>query len=163
VLSRAVSLRPKVAALLCNATLSQTIAGLSFSSELAPNEFESSRTSNAKGGLWSVIIPTYNRLPILTKCLEALEEQEGYESSGIREYEVVVVDDGSTDGTLEHLLQLGNTLPNGENLGFRVSHASVESSPVFPHVKVIRQNHGGIILLFSFAYRDFTCLVGRSH
>lgn len=147
VLSRAVSLRPKVvvgvshnlsfAALFCNATLSQNIAGPSFSSE-------TSSVSNAEEGLWSVVIPTYNRLPILTKCLEALEEQEGYERSGIKEYEVVVVDDGSTDGTLEYLLD--NRVSSGENLSTPISvHSSVESSGVFPHVKVIRQEHGGMI------------------
>jgi len=46
----------------------------------------------------TVVIPTYNRLPILAKCLEALESQQ---LSDDNSYEVVVVDDGSTDGTLE--------------------------------------------------------------
>nr|WP_199298394.1 glycosyltransferase [Leptolyngbya sp. FACHB-17] len=45
----------------------------------------------------SVVIPTYNRKPILEKCLRALERQQ------FSEYEVVVVDDGSTDGTVEWL------------------------------------------------------------
>jgi hypothetical protein len=46
---------------------------------------------------FSVVIPTYNRLPILQKCLQALAHQNlGAEHS----YEVVVVDDGSTDGTM---------------------------------------------------------------
>jgi glycosyltransferase involved in cell wall biosynthesis len=100
-LSRAVSWRPKA------------VGGSSFATvSLSQNESE---------GVWSVIIPTYNRLPILTKCLKALEDQEGYEHSGIKEYEVVVVDDGSTDGTLEYL----------------------QPSRVFPHVKILRQEHGG--------------------
>ena len=45
----------------------------------------------------SIVIPTYNRLPILEKCLFALENQKlnSYTSN----YEVIVVDDGSTDGT----------------------------------------------------------------
>ena len=46
---------------------------------------------------FSVVIPTYNRKPILEKCLRALEKQT------IEGYEIVLVDDGSTDGTLEWL------------------------------------------------------------
>lgn len=88
----------------------------------------SQNESRIEQGVWSVIIPTYNRLPILTKCLEALEDQEGYEHAGIKEYEVVVVDDGSTDGTLEYL----------------------RPSRVFPHVKIFRQEHGGMFSSVSF-------------
>ena len=42
----------------------------------------------------SVVIPTYNRRPILEKCLLALERQQACPE--IDRYEVVVVDDGST-------------------------------------------------------------------
>ena len=45
----------------------------------------------------SVVIPTYNRKPILEKCLKALERQ--ILNKNISNYEIVVVDDGSTDGT----------------------------------------------------------------
>jgi len=45
----------------------------------------------------SIVIPTYNRLPILEKCLFALENQKL--NKNISNYEVIVVDDGSTDGT----------------------------------------------------------------
>ena len=45
----------------------------------------------------SIVIPTYNRLPILEKCLLALENQNL--NKNISNYEVIVVDDGSTDGT----------------------------------------------------------------
>ena len=44
--------------------------------------------------LLSVIIPTFNRMALLEKCLSALEAQTW------REFEVVVAVDGSTDGTL---------------------------------------------------------------
>ena len=50
---------------------------------------------------FSIIIPTYNRLGILEKCLRALESQT-YEQP-ITEYEVIVVDDGSTDDTIPWL------------------------------------------------------------
>jgi GT2 family glycosyltransferase len=45
--------------------------------------------------LISAIVPTYNRLPILQKCLAALAAQ----TLPAQEFEVIVVDDGSTDGT----------------------------------------------------------------
>lgn len=64
----------------------------------------------------SVVIPTYNRKPILEKCLRAMERQT------FADYEIVVVDDGSTDGTVEWLQ----------------SHAAD-----FPHVRLFCQNHGG--------------------
>lgn len=45
----------------------------------------------------SVIIPTYNRKDILKKCLNALFNQTYPQSN----YEIIVIDDGSTDGTEE--------------------------------------------------------------
>ena len=68
----------------------------------------------------SVVIPTYNRRPILEKCLLALEGQRP--SGEIESYEVVVVDDGSTDGTPDWLRA---------------------SSSRFPSVRLIEQRHGG--------------------
>src|SRR6185503_16610450 len=46
----------------------------------------------------SVVIPTHNRLEVLAEVLQALEFQEDAPP-----FEVVVVDDGSTDGTGEWL------------------------------------------------------------
>lgn len=68
----------------------------------------------------SVVIPTYNRLPILQKCLQALEQQQLVEP--IAGYEVVLVDDGSTDATVSWLAE------NGQHV---------------PHVRLIQQEHGG--------------------
>jgi glycosyltransferase involved in cell wall biosynthesis len=68
----------------------------------------------------SVVIPTYNRLPILQKCLRALEEQRL--ADPVERYEVVLVDDGSTDDTVRWL----------------DAHATA-----FPHVRLIRQDHRG--------------------
>ena len=47
----------------------------------------------------SVIVPTYNRLPILKKCLAALEAQ----TLSAQNFEVIVIDDGSSDGTEEFM------------------------------------------------------------
>ncbi|NEO34901.1 MAG: glycosyltransferase [Moorea sp. SIOASIH] len=70
----------------------------------------------------SIVIPTYNRLPILKKCLIALEHQQLRQDSQIWDYEVVLVDDGSTDGTLDWLAAHGDQ---------------------FPHVRSFAQNHAG--------------------
>ena len=68
----------------------------------------------------SVVIPTYNRLPILQKCLRALEAQRLDEP--VQGFEVVLVDDGSSDDTVAWIQQ------NGADL---------------PHVRLICQEHGG--------------------
>ena len=72
---------------------------------------------------FSVVIPTYNRKPILEKCLQALEHQD-YEDDvdEIAGYEVVVVDDGSTDETVPWLQS---------------------NMPQFPHVRLFEQDHQG--------------------
>jgi hypothetical protein len=68
----------------------------------------------------SVVVVTYNALPWLERCLES-----------VRAYETIVVDHGSTDGTLElirrrfpqaRLIEEGNTgLGAGSNTGMRVA------------------------------------------
>lgn len=68
----------------------------------------------------SVVIPTYNRLPILRKCLAALEAQQL--AQPVSGFEVVVVDDGSTDDTVAWLEAHRSTLP---------------------HLRLIEQQHGG--------------------
>ena len=70
---------------------------------------------------FSIVIPTYNRQPILEKCLRALENQRLSDRT-VENYEVVVVDDGSTDGTLNWLK----------------THQAE-----FPHVVSYEQNHQG--------------------
>ncbi len=54
---------------------------------------------------FSVVIPTYNRKEMLDRCLQSLASQEG----GVDDIEVIVADDGSTDGTMEWLA--GRTFP----------------------------------------------------
>lgn len=50
----------------------------------------------------SVIIPTYQRAPLLIQCLESLKAQDLEPAS----FEVVIVDDGSADGTAQVLTEL---------------------------------------------------------
>jgi glycosyltransferase involved in cell wall biosynthesis len=49
----------------------------------------------------SVVIPTFNRVAMLRRVLQAYEHQE---PSGLV-FELVIVDDGSTDGTWDLLAQ----------------------------------------------------------
>ena len=65
--------------------------------------------------LWSVVVPTYNRLPILQKCLAALEKQ-----TITAPYEILVIDDGSSDGTVEFLRA---------------------NSDRYPHLRLLTQDH----------------------
>ncbi len=68
----------------------------------------------------SIVIPTYNRKPILEKCLMALENQILNEN--VDNYEIIVIDDGSTDDTTSWLKKNKETLP---------------------HVVLYEQEHGG--------------------
>lgn len=47
----------------------------------------------------SIIIPTYNRKHILKLCLKALEKQ----NTSKKDFEVIVIDDGSTGGTFDYI------------------------------------------------------------
>ena len=67
--------------------------------------WKANRTSH--GPAISVIIPTYNRLPILRKCLAALEAQTVPQ----KEFEILVIDDGSSDGTEEAMRQYHPSFP----------------------------------------------------
>ncbi len=49
----------------------------------------------------SVILPTYNRLPMLKEAVQSVLAQD------FEDFELIVVDDGSTDGTPEEMKQYG--------------------------------------------------------
>lgn len=66
----------------------------------------------------SVIIPTRNRWQTLARCLRALSEQ----TLPLEEFEVILIDDGSTDETAEFCSQL----------------------TTFPHFQYIHQDNAGI-------------------
>ena len=51
--------------------------------------------------LFSIVIPTYNRLPLLQETLASVWSQQ------FTDYELIVVDDGSSDGTRDYLNSLG--------------------------------------------------------
>lgn len=85
---------------------------------------------------FSLIIPTYNRLEALLHCFEHIKQLRFPKS----DYEVIVVDDGSTDGTKE--------LDSGWNYGFnlRVIHQENAGTAAIPRNVGIRAAKGNICL-----------------
>src|SRR5947209_4599417 len=57
--------------------------------------------------LVSVVIPVWNPGPNLTRCIDSLLAQ----TMPVTEFEIVLVDDGSTDGTAERLDVLAGAHP----------------------------------------------------
>lgn len=89
---------------------------------------------------FSVVIPTYNRKPILEKCLRALEHQKLRDNSVVDGYEVVLVDDGSTDGTLEWLESHKHEFPHVR------SHVQDHMGPAAARNLGVEQAHGDTII-----------------
>lgn len=67
--------------------------------------------------LVSVIIPTYNRMDFLVQAIDSVLEQTH------SDYEVLVADDGSTDGTADRLLRYGSPVRH-----LRLEHAGRPSA-----------------------------------
>jgi GT2 family glycosyltransferase len=61
----------------------------------------------------SIVILTHNQLPLTDKCLQSIRQHT-------QDYELIVVDNGSTDGTVEYLSKQSDVIvhENKENLGF---------------------------------------------
>ena len=69
----------------------------------------------------SVIIPTYNRLPMLKEAMESVLAQD------FEDLELIVVDDGSTDGTADEIIRFGGRvklLRHQENRGVSAARNS---------------------------------------
>lgn len=83
--------------------------------------------------LLTVIVPTRNRLNVLQKCLAALDAQ----TLAAAHWELVIVDDGSTDGTRDYLQDRGGSRPfrmiatsaggpaKARNAGIRVARGEI--------------------------------------
>ena len=82
---------------------------------------------------FSIVIPTYNRKPILEKCLGAMEDQTLREDGPVEGYEIVLVDDGSTDGTVEWIRS---------------------EAAAYPHVVLYEQNHEGAAIARNFGVQQ---------
>lgn len=113
----------------------------------------------------SVVLPTYNRLPQLLKVLAGLEVQ----SEPLSTFEVIVVSDGSTDGTDEFLrtystpLQLrlfcqtnggaaaarnlGITMARGEIVLFLDDDVVPAPQLIAEHLATHRRHNGNVVVL----------------
>ncbi len=67
---------------------------------------EDDAKDTSKEIVFSVVVPTLNRPAKIQRCLKALAEQDH------PNFEVIVIDDGSTDDTPETLAQIQHDLPN---------------------------------------------------
>tara|TARA_Y100001970_G_C14235655_1_gene861616 strand:- start:262 stop:1371 length:1110 start_codon:yes stop_codon:yes gene_type:complete len=98
------------------------------------NNKESIPGKNFKPADFSIVIPTFNSVNLLLRCLEALEKQSAHKSK----FEVVVSDDGSSDKTVETLSEfqtktklnfkwttiLNSGPGNARNAGVKISSGS---------------------------------------
>jgi len=88
----------------------------------------------------SVVIPTYNRLQILRRALRLLaEEGEAYG----RPHEVLVVDDGSSDGTAAYLA--GGDVPAASTAHLRVI-SQPNAGPARARNRGVREATGELVL-----------------
>ncbi|KUO04648.1 glycosyltransferase family 2 protein [Streptomyces caeruleatus] len=72
----------------------------------------------------SVIVAAYNAMPYLTRCITSVAEQ----TIGSDELEIIVVDDGSTDGTAKELERLAGMHPGLINI-FKQANSGGPSAP----------------------------------
>lgn len=89
----------------------------------------------------SIVILTWNALDYTKRCLQTLFAETTYP-----EYEIVVVDNGSTDGTIEWLRsqERVSVVENGRNLGFTAG-VNIGLEHVDPTADVITLNNDIVI------------------
>lgn len=96
----------------------------------------------------SVVVPTYNRLQDIRQCIAALEEQ----TMDKDDFEVIVVDGGSTDGTLEFLESAGA----GGRMNLSYPIEKKEGAGAARNAGVMRSGAGFI------AFTDDDCIPDRN-
>jgi len=119
--------------------------------------------------LVSVIIPTYNRLHVLPRAIESVRAQT------YRNYEIIVIDDGSRDGTTEWIAQNARDVKfirldhnsgmcKARNAGIKVSKGAFialldsddEWTPKFleNHVEALSQNRDACLAFSQYAQKN---------
>ena len=89
----------------------------------------------------SIVIVTWNNGLLLEKCLEALRSQT------YKDFEVLVIDNGSSDGSLEGIERRRPTFPLrierlGSNRGFAAAN-NIGALPICPASSVLLLNMAG--------------------
>lgn len=84
----------------------------------------------------SIIVPVYNVAPYLRKCVDSLLAQD-YEN-----YEIILVDDGSTDGSAEICEQIVESQKS--IVESKISNIQCQISNTRPSVRVIHQQNAGL-------------------
>lgn len=86
----------------------------------------------------SIIVPIYNVAPYLRKCVDSLLAQD------ITDYEIILVDDGSTDGSSE----IADSICDKAK-GLKISESDILASTPYtlhptPEIKIIHQENAGL-------------------
>ena len=94
--------------------------------------------------VFSIVLATYNRRALLSECLSALFNQTFPHD----QYEVIVVDNGSTDGTIEYLQQLeSQTLAERYNVAFSFFRLKDNPGPAVARNRGIKVAEGEFVAM----------------
>lgn len=121
--------------------------------------FRPSRERPLRPGI-SIIVPAYNEQPVIVESVRSLL------ASNYDPLEVVVVDDGSSDGTIEALREAYDLIPLPVGDRFQLETEPIEAiyaSRVDPRLRVARKQNGGrsdaVNAGFNIAYKELVAIV----
>lgn len=86
----------------------------------------------------SIIVPIYNVAPYLRKCVDSLLAQD------ISDYEIILVDDGSTDGSSDIADAIQSEAKGTENREADILASTPYTLHHTPKIKVIHQENAGL-------------------
>ncbi|NTV31261.1 glycosyltransferase family 2 protein [candidate division WWE3 bacterium] len=92
---------------------------------------------------FSVVLATYNRLELLKECLDSLFSQ----TMSHDEFEVIVIDNGSTDGSLDYLSSLQQSVLATRNVSFKFISLQANPGPAIARNRGIQIAQGDIVAM----------------